>query len=286
MITNVENVDANEHLYVEVTETVCEIRTNPRLQPKSMLESVQRIPVSNEQPYGSRMKEDVLVHNKESLSDHDLNQPVAPKGDNQSDFSPMREMSVKDNLLKLSIDRDFETTRTIDITGDTGPDVSSAIAKEKNAQIPLGIVEKLIFISSNISTSTSIQARDLFSIFNSRVPDTLIRSLEPEFFFGLHSYDGNNAVLIFNVDSFDQAYAGMLKWEPNIQDDIGSMFGVAGTKIAATSAEIPKWQDRVIGNKDTRSLIDQNGNILMFYSFIDNKTLVFTSNQDTFKEII
>ena len=116
MVTDVENIDANEHLYVEVTETVCEIRTNSRFNPKSKLESLQRIPVSDEHSNGSGMKEDVLVaHNQKEypvkpLSGHELNEPVAPKGDNQSDFLTMREKSGNDNLLKLSIDRNFETT--------------------------------------------------------------------------------------------------------------------------------------------------------------------------------
>ena len=122
MVTDVENVDANEHLYVEVTETVCEIRTNPRLNPKFKLESFQRMPVSSEQPNGSGMKEDELVHDKREspvkpLSDHDLNEPVAPKGDYLSDFSTMREKSAQDNLLKLSIERNFETTISLSRKG-------------------------------------------------------------------------------------------------------------------------------------------------------------------------
>ena len=64
MVTDIENIDANEHLYVEVTETVCEIRTNSRFGPKSKLESLQRIPISDEHSNGSGMKEDMLVHNQ------------------------------------------------------------------------------------------------------------------------------------------------------------------------------------------------------------------------------
>ena len=115
MVTDVENIDANEHLCVEVTETVYENRTNSRFKPKSKLESHQRIPVSGEHSNGSGMKEDVLVHNQieypvKPLSGQELNEPLAPKGDNQSDFLTMREKSGNDNLLKLSIYHNFETT--------------------------------------------------------------------------------------------------------------------------------------------------------------------------------
>ena len=61
------------------------------------------------------MKEDVLVHNQieypfKPLSCQELNEPLAPKEDNQSDFLTMRENSGNDNLLELSIDHNFENT--------------------------------------------------------------------------------------------------------------------------------------------------------------------------------
>ncbi len=179
-----------------------------------------------------------------------------------------------------------EIQKKITITGNSGAEVSNIVTKEKNTQIPLGTIEKLVFVSSNGTTSSPVDVQDLFGILNSRAPDVLLRSFSPDLFFGLHSYDGNNAFLIVSLESFDQAYAGMLKWEPDVQDDIGSLFGISGTKIASPADSSPKWQDRVISNKDTRVLVDQNGNILLFYSFTDNKTLVITNNQDTFKEIL
>ena len=181
----------------------------------------------------------------------------------------------------------YENQKDLVITGDSEPEIINDITKEKSYQIPLGTVEKIAFVSLAGTTSLPVSTQNLLNAFGSRAPDSLVRAFNPNLFFGLHSYDGNNPFLIINVDSFDQAYAGMLKWEPNIQDDIGGLFGVPGTKIASsTPRKNPTWQDRVISNKDTRALIDESGNILLFYSFIDNDTLVFTSNQDTFKEVI
>ncbi|MEI7777156.1 MAG: hypothetical protein WCI52_00955 [bacterium] len=191
------------------------------------------------------------------------------------------EITVKSDIIFS------ENKKDLVITGDSAPEIINDIAKEKSYQIPLGTVKKISFVSLIGTTSSPVSTQVLLNTFGSRAPDSLVRAFNPNLFFGLHSYDGNNPFLIINVDSFDQAYAGMLKWEPNIQDDIGGLFGVSGTKIASSTPEKkPTWQDRVINNKDTRALVGDDGNILLFYSFVNNNTLVFTSNQDTFKEVI
>ena len=50
--------------------------------------------------------------------------------------------------------------------------------------------------------------------------------------------------------------------------------------------EVRKFQDVVIKNKDTRVIKDNDGEIIFLYSVIDKSTVVLTTSQDTFKEIM
>lgn len=58
------------------------------------------------------------------------------------------------------------------------------------------------------------------------------------------------------------------------------------TPTKTTNDPKPVWKDKIIQNKDTRVLIDTDGNMKFLYSFVDKNTLVIVSNEKGFKEII
>jgi hypothetical protein len=47
-----------------------------------------------------------------------------------------------------------------------------------------------------------------------------------------------------------------------------------------------RFIDRVVENKDARVLINDEGDVLMLYSFIDKETLIFTTSEKTLRELI
>ncbi|HEY1037087.1 MAG TPA: hypothetical protein VGE62_00730, partial [Candidatus Paceibacterota bacterium] len=47
-----------------------------------------------------------------------------------------------------------------------------------------------------------------------------------------------------------------------------------------------RFVDKVIENKDSRALVDENGNILMLYTFVDKNTLVIATSDKALKEIM
>ena len=133
--------------------------------------------------------------------------------------------------------------------------------------------------------------QDLFDRLHTRIPSSLLRSLDPDFFFGIHSFNQNNPVLIFTTTDYQNAYAGILSWEKAMPNDIGGLFAsptvspsTSGTSTATTT--LPVFQDKVITNKDTRALVDSTGKTLFFYSFVDQNTLIFTTSASTFGEVI
>ena len=61
--------------------------------------------------------------------------------------------------------------------------------------------------------------------------------------------------------------------------DLGSIFGVNKKYYAQNFSDI------FIYNKDARVILDEEGTVVFGYSFVDSRTLVFFTNNDSFKKI-
>jgi len=59
-----------------------------------------------------------------------------------------------------------------------------------------------------------------------------------------------------------------------------------GSVTIANKYEARDFKDLILSNKDTRSISDSSGKLLFFYSFIDRKYLILTTNSDTLGLII
>jgi len=113
----------------------------------------------------------------------------------------------------------------------------------------------------------------------------------------LGTYNDNGIAMPFIVltDSFFQnAYAGMIAWENTMPDDLVDVFGYGnkvnqqnGTSTLALYFNIQgDFKDGVIDNRDVRAFTEPNGNILVLYSFVDNNTIVITTDENALVEII
>jgi hypothetical protein len=207
-----------------------------------------------------------------------------------------------------------EKNTEIKIDNDDPREIIDAVNKLKQQPLPKGSIENLVVTAKGLSTTTllsrqAITAGDFINVFRTRIPAAFFRSIQDPYIFGL--YSGSNGVetfMVLKTDSFDNAYSGMLDWENNFQRDIGDLFAIptnlnptpatisassSGTTSAATlqpsavfSFLPKKFEDRVIDNRDSRVLIDQNGRVVFLYSFIDSSTLVFTTGSESFNEIL
>jgi hypothetical protein len=136
------------------------------------------------------------------------------------------------------------------------------------------------------------------STLTPNMPQELLRTFTADYMLGLHSYDGNQPFLIFQVDSSQQAYSGMLKWEPRLQSDLSPLFTraprpetpqeLASSTPATTTPEVVStgFVDVVLENFDARAIRDQNGDILLLWTFLDPHTLIITTNQYTLREVL
>lgn len=191
--------------------------------------------------------------------------------------------------------------------------------------IPEKTIEEIIFSeqtieeteTGEISRPQPITTSQFLELVESRASDTLIRSLQTQFMIGLHETKKVNPFILFKIQDFDNAYPEMLRWESTLSRDLQPIFftnitpeilsrprietttvpDTSATSSATTSAPVTRtaddiefdptiFKDRVILNTDARAIIDDSGNIVLFYTFINNDHLVITNSAETLAEII
>ncbi len=178
----------------------------------------------------------------------------------------------------------------IDVTNATNVvELLNAIKQQENASTRL---IKALFLTKKVNgVSEMITAKDFLSIIDSTAPGALTRSLPDKFLFGKYSNPTTNEndksamFLIFEISDYNQAYASMLEWEKTMLKDLFVLFD---TKISETDNGIfeKPWKDIIINNKDTRVLYGGNGEVLLYYVFVNKNTLVITSGTEALKELI
>lgn len=230
--------------------------------------------------------------------------------------------------------------KQIDVTNLKAQGVAEKIRAEyekSRAQISVGKIIMLELMEDAVPTvddisnpnATSkkiISIEKFFEFFALSSPPTLGRALSDQWAFGFQFIDNVNgsilAPFIFaKVDSFDNAFEGMNRWEQRMVENLNPIFfspetkqeiqstGTTTTTASATStlsasstnaigATSPTttatstittnktFEDKIIRSKDTRVLKNSAGNTVLLYSFLDQKNLVITTNEKTFEEIL
>ncbi len=114
------------------------------------------------------------------------------------------------------------------------------------------------------------------------IPPDMLRALEGEHMFGIHSWNGNQAFLLFFTNDFDSAFSNMLKWEKDLPDDF---LPLIGTEVERSVYTAP-WEDYLVKNRDMRVLRDGSGAIVLAYTFFGRDTLIISTSIDTIDEVI
>ena len=175
-----------------------------------------------------------------------------------------------------------ESKEALDITDKNRNEILSLLMVKKQGAAPtIGAMSYLYFTKEMPAGPVLVGANELLRTLETRVPAAMLRALSDIFMFGFHEANGNQPYLILKTTDFKQSFSGMLAWEPYMRQDLSPLF-LTGT--ATTSVE--GFRDRIIRNKDTRLLLAPDGSIALLYSLIDQETILITSNEQTFAEIL
>lgn len=148
----------------------------------------------------------------------------------------------------------------------------------------------------------SFTPQELLTLLQTKAPLSLQRALGESVMLGLYRGTANETFLLFSLESFDRAYAGMLEWENTMNADIGALFSKRTLQIIERDPEtlgtttvsvqnfddVPGllFEDETIKNKDVRILKNTRGETIFLYTFIDEKTLLIVSSETAQSEII
>lgn len=214
-----------------------------------------------------------------------------------------------------------DDTKTVTLQpNEQRPEIMSAlVAAQKDVLLSLGLMARIQIAKAgplNDGTLQEVSAPEFLQELAPSVPAQLVRTLEPQMLLGIHSYDENDAFMILKADSYETAYSGMLAWEENLYNDLMPLFkrtppvhirpaqisiadpigtSTASSSPAATSTPpataTPQFFqgnfiDQIVENHDARVMLNQDGDILLLWTFLDRSTIVITTNEATLREII
>lgn len=210
-------------------------------------------------------------------------------------LKPTPTIKVQEVELKTLIYTDYQ--KELFFENPSKLKISKTVQTEvEQMNIPLGSLIQLYF-TERISTDNEneegmgkslITAQQLAKLLDFRMSDTLLRFLEDDFTFGYHSTTQNSPFLILKTRSFEDSFLEMLKWEETMLEDLGNIFIENNIVLSKDKLRENKYQfkDIIFKNKDVRAILDGGGKIIFAYSFLDDETIVITTNKLTLQELI
>lgn len=158
--------------------------------------------------------------------------------------------------------------------------ISNILSQKKSWN---GTVNQILYLRvKNIAPNASTtDVSKIMSLLGPGAPDSLLRSLSPNYMIGIYAYDTNEPFIILTTSDFGRSFEGMISWEKNMVDDLGPIFS-----ISATSTNSYVFVDDSIKNKDFRKAEDSYKKTAFLYSFIDNNTIVITKNESILGALI
>ena len=178
-----------------------------------------------------------------------------------------------------------EQANSFPLTQESGMDIKRILLKARDQNATLGSFTQII--PTIPAESRKATAQEFLEKLDTHAPEGLIRSLGTDFFLGIHTVDINAPVLVFSIDSYENAFENMLKWEQDVGQDLQPFF--TGTSALTSKDGTPMrrtFTDEIIKNYDIRALHDDSGKIVMYYAFPSRSILIIAESPFSFIEIV
>ena len=183
-----------------------------------------------------------------------------------------------------------EQTLSFSIAPDLNPrEVREQLSTSRHqGNLTLGAMLRVVPTVSTAGVERPATATEFLQAIAPTAPDEFVRSLNVDFFFGTHTIDENVPVIILPVTSYEHAFAGMLTWEPSLNDDMIPLFSLVHYEKPDVQGvpRLVEFEDVLIKNYDVRALHDENGDIRMLYSFPSRNYLIIAESPHSFVEAL
>lgn len=114
------------------------------------------------------------------------------------------------------------------------------------------------------------------------IPSYVVNSLGDAYMFGIYGVSANRFApfLLLEINNYETAFAGMLAWEKNLENDLTILFKLRHSGVQST------FTDMLLSNTDTRHLETRQGETALLYSFLDKETLLITTSKEALAVIL
>lgn len=149
-------------------------------------------------------------------------------------------------------------------------------------------VKEIVLTSGD--SKERIETLDLFDTDLNILPPELLRAFTTRFMLASWNKDPQQTFLIIQIESFENAFAGMLRFEDKLYNSVSSFLDLPTLPISSnvstsTPVWVPQYNDILIQNKVTRVLSGPDGTPLLYYSFPSNNLLLIFTNTETQNEV-
>lgn len=151
-----------------------------------------------------------------------------------------------------------------------------------------GVVQMYPSVRLQDGSERPASAQETLGVLETRMPSSFTRAIR-ELTFGAV---GNEPFMVMRITSFDIAFAGMLEWEQTMSADLSPLYGTPVIESFDPSARTDSqarsafFKDIIASNKNARLLFDEKGNDRLIYSFVDQHTIVITTNRTALEQIL
>ena len=135
------------------------------------------------------------------------------------------------------------------------------------------------FQDADNKTVTQTITPDVFAgLIGPNMPSALARSFD-SYMYGIEDTTNPKPFIMVKTSAYEQTFGYMLRWEAKMILDLSPILNLGTNSISGT------FTDKVVTNKDVRAITAADGTILFLYGFLDNQTLVITTNAQTFQNL-
>lgn len=169
-----------------------------------------------------------------------------------------------------------DPTSQILLTGSKASFVTELSTRMRETSVPVQEFFPIIPSGESIRNAT---AAEILTFLEVELSASTIRSLDSVMSLGSVLTTTQEPFIILKSRSFDVLFAGLLAWEPNMNQDLAPLFG---QEIQGVS----RFKDAVRNNASTRILYDDTGKEILLYSFINPNTVVITTSGEALAKLL
>ncbi len=179
-----------------------------------------------------------------------------------------------------------DETQIINIDSLGGDTLAKAVVLKEKIPLADKKIRNIVVVEGSAGAEKTIPAARFLSLINSSASPSLLRSMDPDFMLGVYENAGNpSPFAVFKINSYEQAFIGMLAWERKLFDDWNAPFSMS---IGPDDAYLfsSHFIDTIIENRDGRVLLDKNNKMALGYVYMNTSTLVIATNEETMRALI